>query len=706
METIILFAPLVGAILCGFGWKLIGETAAHWMATSLLFLSAILSWIMFLTLDPSAHPNGTYTVNILRWIESGTLSIDWAIRMDRLTAVMLIVITTVSALVHLYSFGYMAHDDNFKEGESYRPRFFAYLSFFTFTMLMLVTADNLIQMFFGWEGVGVASYLLIGFYYRKPTANAAAIKAFVVNRVGDFGFLLGIFALYLVTDSVRFTDIFAAIPDLQDHTITFLWSDWNTLNLIALLLFIGAMGKSAQLFLHTWLPDAMEGPTPVSALIHAATMVTAGVFLVCRMSPLMEYAPAATNFIVFLGATTAFFAATVGLVQNDIKRVIAYSTCSQLGYMFVAAGLGVYSVAMFHLLTHAFFKAMLFLGAGSVIHAMHHEQDMRNYGGLRHKIPKTFWMMMIGTLAITGVGIPLLYVGFPIGFAGFVSKDAIIESAYAGTTGGYAFWMLVIAALMTSFYSWRLMFLTFYGKPRGDAHTHDHAHESPTVMLVPLYVLAVGALFSGMVWYGSFFGSNDKVGKFFGVPYAEASEYGDEHASDDHGDDHASDEGSHGKAHYNLVGVPGEGAIHNSSDNHVLNDAHEVPVWVKLAPFVAMLAGLGLAYQMYIRRPDWPVKLAKQQAPLYQFLLNKWYFDEIYNFIFVRPAMALGRLLWKQGDTNTIDGGINGLAMGIIPFFTRLAGRAQSGYIFSYAFAMVLGIAVLLTWMTLFGGAN
>ena len=720
METIILFAPLVGAILCGFGWKLFGETAAQWISTSLLFLAAFLSWIIFLTFDASAHPNGTYTVNILRWIESGTLSTDWAIRMDRLTATMLIVITTVSALVHLYSFGYMAHDDNFKEGESYRPRFFAFLSFFTFSMLMLVTADNLVQMFFGWEGVGVASYLLIGFYYRKPTANAAAIKAFVVNRVGDFGFALGIFALYMMTDSIRFTDIFAAVPDLAEQTITFLWTDWNAANLIAFLLFIGAMGKSAQLFLHTWLPDAMEGPTPVSALIHAATMVTAGVFLVCRMSPLMEYAPQATSFIVFLGASTAFFAATVGLVQNDIKRVIAYSTCSQLGYMFVAAGLGAYSVAMFHLLTHAFFKAMLFLGAGSVIHAMHHEQDMRNYGGLRHKIPKTFAMMMIGTLAITGVGIPLLYVGFPIGFAGFVSKDAIIETAYAGTAGGYAFWMLVVAALMTSFYSWRLMFMTFYGTPRGDAHTHEHAHESPNSMMIPLYVLAVGAVFSGMVWYGQFFGHTDKVAKFFGVPYAEASEHGDEAARGEdaaHGDDNAEevalgDEAAHDMAakeeehHYNFAGAPGEGAIHVAPENHVLNEAHEVPTWVKLAPFVAMLAGLGLAYQMYIRRPDWPHKLATQQAPLYQFLLNKWYFDEIYNFAIIKPTLALGRFLWKRGDTDTIDGGINGIAMGIIPFFTRLAGRAQSGYIFSYAFAMVLGIAVMLTWMTLFGGVK
>jgi NADH-quinone oxidoreductase subunit L len=689
MESIILFAPLVGAIICGFGWKIIGETAAQWTATSLLFLAAILSWVVFLTFDPSLHDNGRYSLSILRWIDSGTLTTDWAIRMDRLTAIMLVVITTVSALVHLYSFGYMAHDENFKEHESYRPRFFAYLSFFTFAMLMLVTADNLLQLFFGWEGVGVASYLLIGFYYRKPSANAAAIKAFVVNRVGDFGFLLGIFGLYLLADSIQFDDIFAAVPAIADTTITFLWRDWNAANLIAFLLFIGAMGKSAQLFLHTWLPDAMEGPTPVSALIHAATMVTAGVFLVCRMSPLMEYAPEAMSFVVFLGASTAFFAATVGLVQNDIKRVIAYSTCSQLGYMFVAAGLGVYSVAMFHLLTHAFFKAMLFLGAGSVIHAMHHEQDMRNYGGLRHKIPQTFWMMMIGTLAITGVGIPLLYVGFPIGFAGFVSKDAIIESAYAGTAGGYAFWMLVMAAAMTSFYSWRLMFLTFFGTPRGDKHTHDHAHDAPRSMLVPLYVLAIGAIFSGMVWYGGFFGSNAKVGAFFGVPYA-AEQSADPDAY----------------PHYNLTGAPGEGAIHAREGNHVLNDAHEVPTWVRLAPFVAMLGGLALAYQMYIRRPELPAQLARQQAPLYNFLLNKWYFDELYNFIFVRPALALGRILWKQGDTKMIDGGINGVAMGIIPFFTRLAGRAQSGYVFTYAFAMVLGITVLLTIVTLNGGWN
>jgi len=501
METILLFTPLVGALVCGFGHKFIGEKAATVFATALLFLTAFLSWVVFLTFDPSLHENGYYTVEILRWIQSGTLDTAWQFRVDRLTAIMLIVINTVSALVHLYSFGYMADDPAWKEGESYKPRFFAYLSFFTFAMLMLVTSDNLVQMFFGWEGVGVASYLLIGFYYRKPSAGAAAMKAFIVNRVGDFGFALGIFGLFYLTESINFADVFAATPTLAETQLTFLWTEWNAANLLAFLLFVGAMGKSAQLILHTWLPDAMEGPTPVSALIHAATMVTAGVFLVCRMSPLMEVAPQATAFITVLGATTAFFAATVGLVQNDIKRVIAYSTCSQLGYMFVAAGVGMYSAAMFHLFTHAFFKAMLFLGAGSVIHAMHHEQDMRNYGNLRKKIPYTYWAMMIGTLAITGVGVPLT----TIGFAGFLSKDAVIESAYAGGSM-YGFWALVVAAAMTSFYSWRLIFLTFFGEERGNKHTHEHAHESPTVMLVPLGVLAVGAVLAGMVWYGSFFG--------------------------------------------------------------------------------------------------------------------------------------------------------------------------------------------------------
>jgi NADH-quinone oxidoreductase subunit L len=690
METILLFAPLLGALIAGFGWRMIGETGAQIVATGMLFLSCLLSWVIFLTFDGTS-----YTHSLFTWIESGTLYTDWAIRIDRLTAIMLIVITSVSALVHLYSFGYMAHDENFKEGESFRPRFFAYLSFFTFAMLMLVTADNLLQLFFGWEGVGVASYLLIGFYYRKPSAGAAAMKAFIVNRVGDFGFLLGIFGLFWMADSIQFDVILPMGAEFGQMTIPFLGMELNAANTIAMLLFIGAMGKSAQLILHTWLPDAMEGPTPVSALIHAATMVTAGVFLVCRMSPLMEYAPFATNFIIILGAATAFFAATVGLVQNDIKRVIAYSTCSQLGYMFVAAGVGVYSVAMFHLFTHAFFKAMLFLGAGSVIHAMHHEQDMRNYGGLRKKIPYTFAAMMIGTLAITGVGIPTTY----FGFAGFFSKDAVVESAYAfgGQLGQYAFWALIVAAIFTSFYSWRLMFLTFFGEARGNKHTHDHAHESPWTMLVPLGVLAIGAVFAGVVWYNSFFGKTDEVGRFFGVPYAVE----ESHAATDaaHGSD--AKPKAEGYAHYNLIGAPGEGAIHAAPDNNILNEAHEVPKWVKWSPFFAMILGFVTAYWFYIVNPSLPRRLAENQRYLYLFLLNKWYFDELYDFLFIRPAQWLGRFLWKRGDGAVIDGGINGLALGVIPFITRLAGRAQSGYIFTYAFAMVLGIVLFITWMSL-----
>ncbi len=752
MPTIILFAPLIGAILCGFGWRLIGEKAGQIIATGLLFLAAALSWYVFLTFD-----GVTQHIPLMRWIESGSLATEWSIRLDRMTAIMLVVVNSVSALVHLYSFGYMAHDDNWQHGEAYKARFFAYLSFFTFAMLSLITSDNLVQMFFGWEGVGVASYLLIGFYYKKPSANAAAIKAFVVNRVGDFGFALGIFGLFYLTDSVRFDDVFAAAPKLAETSLHFLWADWNAANLIGVLLFIGAMGKSAQLILHTWLPDAMEGPTPVSALIHAATMVTAGVFLVCRMSPLYEYAPQATAFITVLGATTAFFAATVGLVQNDIKRVIAYSTCSQLGYMFVAAGVGVYPVAMFHLFTHAFFKAMLFLGAGSVIHAMHHEQDMRNYGGLRKKIPLTFWAMLIGTLAITGVGIPLTH----FGFAGFLSKDAVIESAWGGNH--YAFWMLVIAAFMTSFYSWRLMFLTFWGTPRGDHHAHEHAHESPTVMLIPLGVLATGAVFAGMLWYGVFFGDETKMRSWFGMEAASAHhEAGAEEG-------HATAEGAT-EGHATTGAAPAEGTEHAATepaatteaapaestdhaatepaatteaapateaatteaqaaepaaaeavamehpavapkgallmleDRAALHKAHEAPTWVKVSPFVAMVLGFLLAWKFYIRSPELPGKLAAQQRPLYLFLLNKWYFDELYDAIFVRPAKWLGSFLWRRGDGTVIDGALNGLALGIIPFFTRLAGRAQSGYVFTYAFAMVLGIAVLLTWMTLSGG--
>ncbi|MEH6836147.1 MULTISPECIES: NADH-quinone oxidoreductase subunit L [Falsihalocynthiibacter] len=699
MEKIILFAPLVSALIAGFGWRYIGEKGAQYLTTGLLFLAAFLSWIVFFTFDGE-----TRYIHILDWVQSGSLDVAWAIRLDRLTALMLIVVTTVSSVVHLYSIGYMDNDPAWKVGESYKPRFFAYLSFFTFTMLMLVTANNLLQMFFGWEGVGVASYLLIGFYYRKPSANAAAMKAFIVNRVGDFGFLLGIFGLFYLTDSISFDEIFTAAPKLAETQLHFLWTEWNAANLLAFLLFIGAMGKSAQLFLHTWLPDAMEGPTPVSALIHAATMVTAGVFLVCRMSPLMEFAPDATTFIVIIGATTAFFAATVGLVQNDIKRVIAYSTCSQLGYMFVAAGVGAYSAAMFHLFTHAFFKAMLFLGAGSVIHAMHHEQDMRNFGGLRKKIPMTYYAMLIGTLAITGVGVPLT----TIGFAGFLSKDAIIESAWGAQNGVgmYAFWMLVIAAFMTSFYSWRLMFMTFFGEARGDNHTHEHAHESPMVMLIPLGVLALGAVFSGMIWFGSFFGDHDQVNKFWGVPTHEVvATEGHAEEADTHAE--PATEAAPEAEHVVATGwTKGQGALYVSPDNHVVDNAHHAPKWVKVSPFIAMMLGLGLAYLFYIVNPKLPVSLAKTNQPIYLFLLNKWYFDEIYDVLFVRSSKAIGRFFWKVGDMKIIDGGLNGLAMGIIPFFTRLAGRAQSGYLFHYALAMVLGLVVLITWMTISGGAE
>ncbi len=749
MTTILLFAPLVGALVCGFGWRLIGEQAATWFATALLFLAALLSWIVFLGFDSE-----TQHIALLRWIESGTLSTEWSIRLDRLTAIMLVVITTVSALVHLYSVGYMAHDDNFHEGESYRPRFFAYLSFFTFAMLMLVTADNLLQLFFGWEGVGVASYLLIGFYFRKPTANAAAIKAFVVNRVGDFAFLLGIFALYFLVDSIRLDDIFAAAPGIAQTRISFAWGEFNAAELVAFLLFFGAMGKSAQLLLHTWLPDAMEGPTPVSALIHAATMVTAGVFLVCRMSPLIEYAPYAKSFIIFMGAATAFFAATVGLVQNDIKRVIAYSTCSQLGYMFVAAGAGIYGAAMFHLFTHAFFKAMLFLGAGSVIHATHHEQDMRRYGGLRRHIPYTYWAMLIGTLAITGVGIPLTY----IGFAGFLSKDAIVESAWASGSQ-FAFWSLVIAAAMTSFYSWRLMFLTFHGQPRwGYAHHDDvalaHApqheggrsdegghghgthvpHESPAVMLAPLGALALGAVFSGMIWHNSFFGDHERMTDFFDMPaHAEGAAHGEEAAHGAEGSEaragdgeaepaaeatatpseaageaaHSEEAPAEAEREEGAIGPVSVGSIAMSATSEdTLDAAHHSPKWVKASPFVAMLLGLGLAYLMYVRDPSLPGRIAATNAPLHRFLLNAWYFDRIYDAVFVRPAVAIGRFFWRRGDGTIIDGTINGIAMGIVPTLTRAAGRAQSGYVFHYAFVMVIAIAAILSWFTITGGVE
>jgi NADH-quinone oxidoreductase subunit L len=670
MYHAIVFLPLLGFLIAGIFGRFIGARASEIVTTSLLMVSAALSWVAFVNVGFGA---GATRVQVATWMVSGDLVVDWAFRVDTLTAVMLVVVTSVSSLVHLYSIGYM-HED------PHRSRFFAYLSLFTFAMLMLVTADNLVQMFFGWEGVGLASYLLIGFWYQKPSANAAAIKAFVVNRVGDFGFALGIFLVFVLTGSVAFDAIFAKLGALTGASFKFIGIEWHALTLAALLLFMGAMGKSAQFLLHTWLPDAMEGPTPVSALIHAATMVTAGVFMVARLSPVFELAPAALTVVIVIGATTAFFAATVGLVQNDIKRVIAYSTCSQLGYMFVALGVGAYSAGIFHLFTHAFFKALLFLGAGSVIHAMHHEQDMRNMGGLRKHIPFTAAMMTIGTLALTG---------FPF-TAGYFSKDAIIESAYAAHTGyasSYAFILLVIAACFTSFYSWRLYFMTFEGKARwGQGHGHDdHAHaaqahddhghvdhghghgdhghghhsphESPLVMLIPLAVLAIGALVAGLAFKEAFIG--------------------------------------HGYDGF------WKGALFTGKDNHILHAMHEVPKWVVWSPFVAMVLGFVVALWFYVLNPSMPGKLAAQQPLLYRFLLNKWYFDELYDAIFVRPAKWLGRFLWKKGDGLVIDGlGPDGVSARVIDVTNRVV-RLQTGFVYHYAFAMLLGVAGLVSWYLL-----
>ena len=642
----IVFLPILGALIAGFFGRFMGPRPAELVTSGFLVVTAVLSWIAFWQVGVGHE---TTKINLLRWVTSGDLDVSWSIRVDTLTAVMLVVVTTVSAVVHVYSIGYM-HED------PHRPRFFAYLSLFTFAMLMLVTADNFLQLFFGWEGVGLASYLLIGFWYHKPEANAAAIKAFIVNRIGDFGFALGIFGIFALFQTISFDAVFAAAPTMAGKPMEFLGYQVDTLTCLCLLLFVGAMGKSAQFLLHTWLPDAMEGPTPVSALIHAATMVTAGVFMVARLSPLFEYAPFALQVVTLVGAVTAFFAATVGLVQNDIKRVVAYSTCSQLGYMFVACGVGAYGAAIFHLFTHAFFKALLFLGSGSVIHAMHHEQDMRNMGGLKDKIVLTYGMMLIGTLSLTGVGIPHL-----AGFAGFHSKDAIIEASYAAhTPGNYAFWLLVAAAFMTSFYSWRLIHLTFHGQTRADHHTYDHAHESPPVMMVPLYVLAIGSVLAGVVFSSLFIGGGYKE---FWVK--------------------ALVEGPH---------------------NHIMHAMHEVPEWVYWAPFVAMLAGFGLAWLYYIQAPWLPDATAKAFRPLYLFLLNKWYFDELYDWLFVRPAMAIGRTLWKRGDGATIDGIIDGTAGGVVQVTHRVV-RLQSGYVYHYAFAMLIGLAALVTWF-MFGGGG
>jgi NADH-quinone oxidoreductase subunit L len=610
-----------------------GSRAAELITTGLLLVGAALSWFALVDVGFMHHDS---RIALAPWINSGDLQVAWALRVDTLTAVMLVVVNTISSLVHLYSIGYMDEDP-------YRPRFFSYLSLFTFAMLVLVTSDNLVQMFFGWEGVGLASYLLIGYWYHKPSANAAAIKAFIVNRVGDFGFALGIFAIFMLIGSIDFETIFAGAPGLTGKTIDFFGWHADALTLTCVLLFMGAMGKSAQFLLHTWLPDAMEGPTPVSALIHAATMVTAGVFMVARLSPLFELAPTAQAVVMFFGATTAFFAATVGLVQNDIKRIVAYSTCSQLGYMFVAMGAGAYSVGMFHLFTHAFFKALLFLGSGSVIYAMHHEQDIRKMGGLWRKIPFTFFVMCIGTLALTG---------FPL-TAGYFSKDAIIESAYVSPNplAFYGFLMTVIAAGLTAFYSWRLMFKTFFGEPRDPEH-FEAAHESPLWMLIPIGILAAGSILAGFPFKELFAGHG--VEEFFRDSL---------------------------KMH-----------------PHIIEEMEAVPEWIKLLPTVMMAIGAYVSYVFYIRRPYIPEELANQHQMLYQFLLNKWYFDELYDLIFVRPTKWLGRFLWKVGDGYIIDGfGPDGVSARVLDV-TRNVVRLQTGYLYHYAFAMLIGVAGLITW--------
>jgi NADH-quinone oxidoreductase subunit L len=631
MYQAILFLPLIGAIFAGVFGKLVGARVAEVVTTTLLMIVMLLSWLVFYQV---AMLGQEQRIEMLLWISSGDLKTAWSLRIDTLTAVMLVVVTTVSALVHLYSIGYMADDDS-------RPRFFAYLSLFTFAMLALVTADDFLQLFFGWEGVGLASYLLIGFWYHKPSANAAAIKAFIVNRVGDFGFALGIFAVFALFGSVHYDTVLAAAPAEAGKTMEFLGLEVDALTLICLLLFMGAMGKSAQFLLHTWLPEAMEGPTPVSALIHAATMVTAGVFMVARLSPLFELAPIALAVVTIVGATTAFFAATVGLVQNDIKRVVAYSTCSQLGNMFAAEGVGAYGAGMFHLFTHASFKALLFLGAGAVIHALHHEQDLRRMGALRKVLPFTWAMMLIGTLSLTG---------FPF-TSGFVSKDAIIESTYAAHNwvGNYAFVLTLIAAVLTSFYSWRLMFLAFEGKPREPKEVLAHAHEPPWTMGLPLVALTLGALLLGGLFAYQFIGEGAK--DFWG----------------------------------------GSLVVHEGGH-------HDVPLWVILSPTVAMVLGFVTAWYFYITNPLVPFGLAKRFRGLHQFLLNAWYFDALYDRIFVRPALWLGRMLWKTGDGRIIDGiGPDGVAARVIDITNRVV-RLQTGYIYHYAFAMLVGVAALITW--------
>ncbi|MDC0944741.1 NADH-quinone oxidoreductase subunit L [Candidatus Pelagibacter sp.] len=630
MELSIITLPLIASIISGFFGKYIGDRNSEIVTSLLVSISAILSIIVFYNVVFNQYEDN---IIIATWINSGTLDVNWSMKIDSLSSVMLVVVTSVSALVHIYSIGYMSHDPH-------KPRFMAYLSLFTFAMLMLVTSDNFIQLFFGWEGVGLCSYFLIGFWFKKETANSAAIKAFIVNRVGDFGFALGIFLIFYLFGTVNYNEVFQQIPSVVDKRLNFLGFEVKSIDLICLLLFIGAMGKSAQILLHTWLPDAMEGPTPVSALIHAATMVTAGVFLVVRCSPIYEYSELALNLITIVGMTTAIFAASVALVQTDIKKIIAYSTCSQLGYMFFAAGVGAYNIAMFHLFTHAFFKALLFLGSGSVIHAFKDEQNINSMGGVWKKLPYTYVLMIIGTLALTG---------FPL-LSGFYSKDAIIEFAYLrdNTTGYYAAGIGIFTAFLTSIYSWRLIFKTFHGSYNNKSIKIEETHESPLVMLLPLIILSIGAIFAGFIFKELFFDTN-----FWGNSIFFLEPLSEEHP----------------------------------------------PMWFLLLTPILVCSSIPISYYLFVKNKDLPNSIVEINKPLYNFLVNKWYFDELYEILFIKPSKKIGLFLWKFFDIKIIDGfGPDGVSS-LIKKFSIKANKFQSGYIYQYAFIMLLGFSALLTFL-------
>ena len=634
MELSIIFLPLIASIISGFFGRFIGDRNSEIVTSLLVSISAILSIYVFYEVVVNNYQEN---IVIAKWINSGSLDVNWSMNIDPLSSVMLVVVTLVSSLVHVYSIGYMSHDPH-------KPRFMAYLSLFTFAMLMLVTSDNFIQLFFGWEGVGLCSYFLIGFWFKKESANAAAIKAFVVNRVGDFGFALGIFLIFYLFGTVNYNEVFQQIPTISDTNLNFLGIEVGAINLICFLLFIGAMGKSAQILLHTWLPDAMEGPTPVSALIHAATMVTAGVFLVVRCSPIYEYSPIILNLITIIGMTTAFFAATVALVQTDIKKIIAYSTCSQLGYMFFAAGVGAYNVAMFHLFTHAFFKALLFLGSGSVIHAFKDEQNINNMGAVWKKLPYTYALMIIGTLALTG---------FPF-LSGFYSKDAIIEFAYlkGNTVGYYAAGVGVFTAFLTAIYSWRLIFKTFHGEYNNKSIKIEETHESPLIMLIPLIILSIGAIFAGFIFKDLFISLGDQ-NNFWAQSILFLEPFSTEHP----------------------------------------------PTWFLLLTPILVLISIPIAYFLFVKNKSIPEQIVKINRPLYEFLINKWYFDELYDYIIVKPSQKIGLFLWKVCDVKIIDGfGPDGISM-LIKKISQKANKFQSGFIYQYAFVMLLGFSALLTYL-------